>query len=170
MLAVGTGTVLPAIKPSPPLLSPPLLVYLCWCLFVCVSLSVCGDHDGGRVCMWWSWWWSWVVWEPHHFHTIPTCHLVTLTLLILNSPPPLPRILPSVILNVTICQYFCADTYVFLLIYFQVSSQKYLQIVRMYLIATLPLLSWQKRIGCFKFFKFQFWSHHIQLEVFLQPE
>jgi hypothetical protein len=30
-----------------------------------------------------------------------------------------------VILHVTICQYFCADTYVFLLIFLQVSSHKY---------------------------------------------
>jgi hypothetical protein len=37
------------------------------------------------------------------------------------------------ILNVTICQCFGTDTYVFLLIYLQVSSQNYLKIVRIYL-------------------------------------
>ncbi len=39
----------------------------------------------------------------------------------------------SVILNVAICQYFCSDTYVYLLIYLQLSHQKYLHIVRRYL-------------------------------------
>ncbi len=43
----------------------------------------------------------------------------------------------SVILDATICQYFRADTYVFLLIYLQVSSQKYLQTVSIYLFDTL---------------------------------
>ena len=39
----------------------------------------------------------------------------------------------SVILSVGICRYFCSDTYVFLLIYLQLSRQKYLHTVQIYL-------------------------------------